>query len=91
MIYMNCTYEQIQINNMKWNSMPTSSNFCDMKRSMQEIKTATIYKSYDDSNIDSKNKSGHINEQHSHFHSIRIRNIVNKASDKMGLVLRVFQ
>ena len=41
-------------------------------RKEHEIKTATTYKSYDDSNIESREqvkKSRHNDEQHSHFHS----------------------
>ena len=59
----------------------------------QEIKTATIYKSYDYSNIDSKEQVRDLGIMMSNTatFTLHIRNIVKKARDKMGWVLRVFQ
>ena len=59
----------------------------------QEIKSATIYKSYDDSNIDDKEQVRDLGKMMSNTatFTLNIRNIVNKARDKMGWVLRVFQ
>ena len=56
-------------------------------------KTATIYKSYDDSNIDSIEQVrdlGIMMSKTATF-TLHTRNIVKKAKDKMGWVLRVFQ
>ena len=59
----------------------------------QEIKSATPYKSYDDSNIDDKEQVGDLGIMMSNTatFTLHIRNIVKKARDKMGWVLRVFQ
>ena len=59
----------------------------------QEIKSATTYKSYDDSNIDDKEQVRDLGIMMSNTatFTINIRNIVKKARDKMGWVLRVFQ
>ena len=56
-------------------------------------KSATTYKSYDDSNIDDKEQVrdlGIMMSKTATF-TLHIRHIVKKARDKMGLVLRVFQ
>ena len=59
----------------------------------QEIKSATTYKSYDDSNIDDKEQVRDLGIMMSNTatFTLHIRNIVKKARDKMGWVLRVFQ
>ena len=59
----------------------------------QEIKSATTYKSYDDSNIDDNEQVrdlGIIMSNTATF-TLHIRNIVKKGRNKMGWVLRVFQ
>ena len=57
----------------------------------QEIKSATTYKSYDDSNIDDNEQVRDIGIMMSSTttFTLHIRNIVKKARDKMGWVLRV--
>ena len=60
-----------------------------------EIKSATTYKSYDDSNIDDKEQVrdlyiGIMMSDTATF-TLNIRNIGKKVKDKMGWVLRVFQ
>ena len=62
-------------------------------RKEQEIKSATTYKSYDDSNIDDKEQVRDLGIMISNTatFTLHIRNIVKKARDKMGWVLRVFQ
>ena len=77
-------------NNMKFNA-----NKFELLRygKEQEIKSATTYKSYDDSNIDDKQQVRDLgtmisNTATSTFHII---NIVKKARDKMGWMVRVFQ
>ena len=59
----------------------------------QEIKSATTYKSYDDSNMDDKEQVRDLGKMMSNTatFTLHIRNIVKKARDKMGWVLRVFQ
>ena len=59
----------------------------------QEIKTTTIYKSYDDSNIDSKEQVRDLGIMMSNTatFTLHVSNIVKTARDKMGWVLRVFQ
>ena len=59
----------------------------------QEIKSATTYKSYDDSNIDDKEQVRDLGIMMSNTatFTLHIRNIVKNSSDKMGWVLRVFQ
>ena len=59
----------------------------------QEIKFPTTYKSYDDSNIDDKEQVRDVDIMVSNTatFTLRIRNKVKKARDKMGWVLRVFQ
>ena len=59
----------------------------------EQEKTATHYKLYDDSNIDNKEQVrdlGILIFKRATF-TLHIRNIVEKARDKMGWVLRVFQ
>ena len=59
----------------------------------REIKSATTYKSYDDSNIDDKEQVRDLGIMmcNTAIFTLHIRNIVKKARDKMGWVLRVFQ
>ena len=59
----------------------------------QEIKSATTYKSCDDSNIDGKEQVIDLGIMMSNTatFTLHIRNIVKKVRDKMGWVLRVFQ
>ena len=54
---------------------------------------ATTYKSYDDSNIGDKEQVRDLGIMMSNTatFTLHIRNIVKKARDKMGWVLRVFQ
>ena len=59
----------------------------------QEIKSVTTYKTYDDSNIDGKEQVrdlGIMMRITASF-TLHIRNIVKKARDKIGCLLRVFQ
>ena len=71
--------------------MPTSLNFCNME-TKKEIKSATTYKSYDDSNIDDKEQVRDLGIMMSNTatFTLHIRNIVKRARDR-GWVLRVFQ
>ena len=65
--------------------MPTSLNFCDMEKN-KEIKSATTYKSYDDSNIDNKEQVrdlGIMMSNRATFTS-HIRNIVKKPETRWG-------
>ena len=65
--------------------------YSDLKE--QGIKSATTYKSYDDSNIDDKEQDrdlGIMMSKTATF-TLHIRNIVKNARDKMGWVLRVLQ
>ena len=83
-------YKWADTNNMKFNA-----NKCELLRygKEQEIKSATTYKSYDDSNIDDKEQVrdlGIMMSKTATF-TLHIRNIIKKARDKMGWVLRVFQ
>ena len=58
-----------------------------------EIKSATTYKSYDESNIDDKEQvldQGIMMSNTATF-TLHMRNTVTKARDKMGWVMRVFQ
>ena len=59
----------------------------------QEIKSATTYKSYDDSNIDNKEqvRDRGIMMNNTATFTLHIRYIVKKERDKKGWVLRVFQ
>ena len=76
-------------NNMKFNA-----NKFELLRygKEQEIKSATTNKSYD-SNIDNKEQVRDLGIMMSNTaaFTLHIRNIVYKARDKMGWVLRVFQ
>ena len=58
-----------------------------------EMKSATIYKSNDDSNSDDKEQVKDLGIMMSNTATfiLHIINIVKKARDKMGWVLRVFQ
>ena len=83
-------YKSADTNNIKFNA-----NKYELLRygKEQEIKSATIYKSYDDSNIHYKE---HIRDlgimmSNTATFTLHIRNIVEKARDTMGLVLRVIQ
>ena len=62
-------------------------------RKEQEIKYATTYISYDDSNIDEKEQVRDLGIMMSNTatFTLHIRNTVKKARDKMGWWLRVFQ
>ena len=59
----------------------------------QEIKSATTYKSYDDSNNDDEEQGRDLGIMMSNTvtFTLYIRNVVEKARDKTGWVLRVFQ
>ena len=59
----------------------------------QEIKSATTYKSYDDSHIDDKERVRDlvIMMSNTATFTLHIGNIIKKARVKMGWVLRVFQ
>ena len=59
----------------------------------QEIKSASTYKSYDDSNINDKEQDGDLGIMMSNTAAFtrHIRNIVKKVRDKMGWVFRVFR
>ena len=83
-------YKWADTNNMKFNA-----NKFELLRygKEQKIKSASTYKSYDDSNIDDKEQVrdlGILTSNTATF-TLHIRNIVKKARDKMGWVLRVFQ
>ena len=83
-------YKLADTNNMKFNA-----NKFDLLRygKEQEIKFATSYKSYDDSNIDDKEQVRDLGimMNNTATFTVHIRNIVKNARDKMGWVLRVFQ
>ena len=83
-------YKWADTNNMKFNA----NKFEHLRYGKeQEIKSATTYKSYDDSNIDDKEQVRDlvILMSNTATFTLHIRNIVKKARDKMGWVLRVFQ
>ena len=93
---------QMQQNNLhklyKWadtNNMKFNANKFELLRygQEQEIKSATTYKLYDYSNIDDKEQVRDLGVMMSNTatFTLHIRNIVKKARDKMGWVLRVFQ
>ena len=88
MIYISCTNGQI--NNMTFNA-----NKFELLRhgKEQEIKSATTYKSYDDSDIADKEQVRDLGIMmgNTATFTLHIRNIVKKARDKMGWVLRLFQ
>ena len=82
----------------KWadtNNMKFNANKFELLRygKEQEIKPATTYKSYDDSNIDDKEQIRDLGLMMSNTatFTLHIRNTVKKARDQMGWVLRVFQ
>ena len=77
------------ISKLKFNSRTSHSN----TGKEQEIKYATTYKSYDDSDIDDKEQVRDVGIMMSNTatFTLHIRNIVKKARDKIGWVLRVFQ
>ena len=83
-------YKWADTNNMKFNA-----NKFELLRygKEQEMRSATTYKSYDDSNIDDKEQVRDLGIMMSNAatFTLHIRNIVKKARDKMGLVLRMFQ
>ena len=82
-------YKWADTNNMKFNA-----NKFELLRygNEQKIKSATTYKSYDDSNIDDKEQVRDLGIMMSNTatFTLHIRNIVKKARDKMGWALRVF-
>ena len=83
-------YKWADTNNMKFNA----NKFVLLRYGIeQEIKSATTYKSYDDSNIDDKEQVRDLGKMMSNTatFTLHIRNIVKMARDKMGWVLRVFQ
>ena len=79
--YLNKLYKWADQNNMKLNA-----NQFELLRygKEQEIKSATIYKSYDDSNIDDKEqvRGPGIMMSDTACFTLHIRNIVKKARDK---------
>ena len=83
-------YKWADTNNMKFNA-----NKFELLRygKEQEIKSATTYKSYDDSNIDDEEQVRDLGIMMSNTatFTLHIRIIVKKARDKMGWMLRVFQ
>ena len=85
-IYISCT----DANNMKFNA-----NKYELLRygKEQEIKSATTYKSYNDSNIYDQEQVRDLGIMTSNTATFtrHIRNTVKNARDKMGWVLRVFQ
>ena len=88
--YLHKLYKLADTNNMKFNA-----NKFELLRygKEQEIKSATTYKSYEDSNIDDKEdvKDLGIMMSNTSTFTLHIRNIVKKDRDKMGWGLRVFQ
>ena len=82
-------YKCADTNNMKFNA----NKFQLLCGKEQKIKSATTYKSYDDSNIEDKEQIRDLGIMMSSTvtFSHHIRNIVKKDRDKMGWVLRVFQ
>ena len=78
----------------KWadaNNMNFNANKFEFLRygKEQEIKSATTYKSYDDSTIDDKEQVRDLGIRMSNTatFTLHIRNIVKKVRDKMGWVL----
>ena len=83
-------YKWADTNNMKFNAI----KFVLLQYGKeQEIKSTTIYKSYDNSNIDDKEQVRDLGIMMSNTatFTLHIGNIVKKARDKMGWVLRMFQ
>ena len=83
-------YKWADTNTMKFNASKFKLLRCGKE---QEIKSATTYKLYDDSNIDDKEQVRDLGIMMSSTatFTLHIRNIVKKARDKIGWVLRVFQ
>ena len=80
--YLHKLYKSADTNNMKFNV-----NKFELLRygKEQEIKSATTYKSYDDSNIDDKEQVRNLGTMVSNTatFTLHIRNIVKKAIHKM--------
>ena len=93
-----CSFNSIHLHKLyKWadtNNMKFNANKVELLRygKEQEIKSATTYKSYD-SNIDDKEQVRDLGIMMSNTttFTLHIWNIVKKARDKMGWVLRVIQ
>ena len=83
-------YKWADTNNMKFNANKFELLLYGKE---QEIKSATTYQLYDDSNIDDKEQARDLGIMMSNTASFtpHIKNIVKKARDKMGWVMRVFQ
>ena len=83
-------YKWSDTNNIKFND--TKFELLQYRKE-QEIKSATTNKSYDNSNIDDQEQVRDLSIMMSNTatFTLHIRNIVKKARDKMGWVLRVFQ
>ena len=83
-------YKSADPNNMKCNANKFELLRCGKEH---EIKTATIYKSYDDLNIDSQEQVRDLGKMMSNtaIFTFYIRTIVKKARDKMGWMLSMFQ
>ena len=84
-IYIICANGHADTNNMKFNA-----NKFELLLYLKEkeIKSATTYKSYDDSNIDGKEQvidQGIMMSKTVTF-ALHIRNVVKKTRDKMGWV-----
>ena len=81
-------YKWADTNNMKFNANKFELRY----EKEQEIKSATTYKSYDNSNIDDKEQVRDLGIMMSNTttFTLHIKNIFKKARDKMGYVLRVF-
>ena len=83
-------YKWADTNNMKFNA----DKFKLLRYGReQEIKSATTYKSYDNSNMDHKDQVRDLGIMMSNTatFTLHIRNIVKKTRVKMGWVLRVFK
>ena len=87
--YLHKLHKWVDTNNMKFNA-----NKFELLQygKEQEIKSATTYISYDDSNIDNKEQVRDLGIMMSNTatFTLHVRNIDKKARDKMGWVLRVF-
>ena len=83
-------YKWTDTNNMKFNANKFELLLYGNEH---EIKSATINKSFDVSNIDDKEQIRDLGIMMSNTptFTLHIRNIVNKARDKMGWVIRMFQ
>ena len=89
---MHKLYKWAEANNMKFNASKFELLGNKICNNIQ-IKSTTTYKSYDDSNIDDKEqvRDQGIMVSNTATFTLHIRNIVKKAREKMGWVLRVFQ